>query len=160
MTETLIRIENINRREDRCPFNIEAVNKKYKSKYVGAFCLRDRDGDWINQPAYVFWQAKVPQPGFSNYFALVQGLDNQVLITSGESAFSEPIYCIVANDGEVIYSAYRHDFYQSRDGSAFIDGGRDYTRGSRVADAELRIIDGDFYLVDHHEEPQTDQVPG
>jgi len=154
MTERLVRIENINLREDRCPFNIDAVNKKYKSKYVGAFCLRGRDGGWVNHPAYVFWQAEPPQPGYSNYFALVQGLDNRVLITSGESAFSEPIYCIVANDGEVIYSSHRHDFYQSRDGSAFIDGGRDYVRGSQVATAEIRVIDGDLYLVQRQEQAQ------
>jgi hypothetical protein len=37
---------------------------------------------------------------------------------------------IVADNGEVIYSRYRHDFVYSTDRSVFVDGGRDYVKSS------------------------------
>jgi hypothetical protein len=40
----------------------------------------------------------------------------------------EPFQAVVANNGEVVWSRYRHDYRKSQDGSVWIDGGRDYLR--------------------------------
>ena len=78
-------------------------------------------------------------------------------------AFAVNTYClpehdiagIVANNGDVIYSRYRHDCRWSPDNSVMIDGGRDYTRyggpggdggGSLVS---LRIIEDILTIVDN-----------
>jgi hypothetical protein len=50
------------------------------------------------------------------------------MICDAITATQEDIWGVVANDGEVIYSRYRHDYRTSKDGSVMIDGGRDYTK--------------------------------
>lgn len=127
------------------PLKISAVEKKYNAKYVGQFCLKDKYGNWVNSPADVFWQAVPPQPGFSNYFALLfQG--GSLMITSGASAVADVIVGAQADDGEIIYSRYRHDYRTSTDKSVFIDGGRDYTRTNTSTHLiNMVIIDGEFY---------------
>lgn len=126
------------------PVHIPAVEKKYNAKFVGDFCLKAKGGGWINQPFAIFWQETPPVEGYSNYFALFVEND-KVMITSGESAFSEPIVGIVADDGEVVFSRYRHDCRESKDGSVMMDGGRDYTRCSPATAKNLLVhivIDG------------------
>jgi hypothetical protein len=54
------------------------------------------------------------------------------MITNAISAFEHPMLGVVADDGEVIVSGYRHDYRRSKDGTVFIDGGRDYTRYGRI----------------------------
>jgi hypothetical protein len=107
--------------------NVSAVEEKYNAVFMGDFCLRAKGGGWANAPAAVFWQAKPPVEGYSNYFALMfQG--EQLYITSGASAFESDIAAIEGPDGEIIHSRYRHDFRSLKGGGGFIDGGRDYTR--------------------------------
>ena len=108
------------------PIKIEIIEKKYNAKYVGDFCIMTKHG-WSESPVAIFWQEKPPVEGYSHYFGIFVQEDT-IYITSGESAFSKPIVGIVADDGEVVYSRYRHDFRSSKDGSVFIDGGRDYTK--------------------------------
>ena len=98
---------------------IKHFEKQYPSTYVADLCLKDKYGNWANEPAAIFYQETPPQPGFSNYFAVVVR-EQQTFITSGESAVSEPIIGIQADDGEVIFSRYRHDFRNSTDKSVFI----------------------------------------
>lgn len=125
---------------DKCsqPIDVAQIEKKYSSTYIGDFCLKTRDG-WSDTTAAIFYN---PAPdvslGHSHYFGIfvkyppfggyVAGGDGELYITKGDSAFSEPINGIIADDGEVIYSRYRHDFKTSTDGSVSIDGGRDYVR--------------------------------
>ena len=135
-------ISKLNTGREDCPFNIDAVEKKYNAKYVGELCLKSR-GDWVNAPASIFYQETPPVEGYSKYFALVIQ-NGTALITSGESAISEPIWVIEANDGELIYSRYRHDYRESKDKSVFIDGGRDYVRASSNKLISLEINDGKF----------------
>ena len=133
-----------NGREDTF-LKINEVESKYNAKYVGQFCLRDKHGNWANQPTEVFWQEKPPVEGYSIYFALFTR-DGSVFITSGESAVEGIIAGIRASDGEVIYSRYRHDFRPSKDGTVFIDGGRDYTKCSGLGNiVQLKVVDGEFY---------------
>jgi hypothetical protein len=130
-------------------FDIEKVEAKYKAKFVGQLCLKTRDGGWANSPADVYYQETVPVEGYSKYFALIYQ-HGSPYITSGASAVAPLISAVVADDGEVIYSRYRHDYRTSADGSVTIDGGRDYTKGSMHGKyISLKIVDGEFYELEN-----------
>lgn len=151
----------INNGRDECIIGekgIEHFEKQYNATYVADLCLKDREGNWANEPAAIFYQETPPVPGYSHYFAIiVRG--RQTLITSGESAVSEPITGVVADDGEVIFSRYRHDYRISKDNSVFIDGGRDYIRCSSTSRlVEINIVDGEM-LVKHLVNDLTPKKP-
>ena len=138
----------VNNGRDDAQFDINKVEIKYGAKFVGQFCVKTRDGGWANSPADVYWQAVPPIKGYSNYFALIQQ-HGTVYITSGASAVEPLINAVVAKDGEIIYSRFRHDYRTSTDGSADIDGGRDYVRRAKGGrDILLKIVDGQFYEVE------------
>lgn len=130
---------------------IKHFEVKYNATYISDLCLKTRDGNWAESPAAIFYQPTPPQPGYSHYFGVfLKG--NQAYITSGDSAVSEPISAIVADNGEILFSRFRHDFRQSTDGSVFIDGGRDYTKCNNPSKLiTLQIVDGQFI-------PQIDLV--
>jgi len=109
--------------------DIAKVEQKYHASWVGQFPLKDVDGMWTNFCGDVYYQESLPHPGYSHYFALVRRNDG-IVITSGQSAVEGVFAGVVAEDGEVIYSRYRHDYRTSKDGTVFVDGGRDYTRAS------------------------------
>ena len=130
--------------------DIAKVEAKYNAKFVGQFCLKDKHGNWVNNPADVYWQATPPQPGYSNYFALiVQG--GTLYITGAAIVESTIIDAVEADDGEILYSRYRHHYINSKDGSCFIDGGRDYTRTNRGT-IDLKVIDGEWYQLEPGDE--------
>lgn len=139
----------INNGRDECILaekGIAYFEEKYPSVYVADLCLKDKYGNWANEPAAIFYQETPPQPGYSHYFAVVVR-GTQTFITSGESAVSEPITGIEADNGEVIFSRYRHDFRESTDKSVFIDGGRDYTKHNNPSRlVEINIVDGEMLV--------------
>lgn len=142
-------LTTVNRGEKDCPFKINVVEEKYKAKFVGQFCLRDKIGNWANETVNVFWQETPPVEGYSNYFALFIR-DGKAVITSGASAVEGNIIAVEANNGEIIYSRCRWDCRTSADGSTWIDGGRDYVRtGVPVKQLTIQVIDGDFYEVEN-----------
>ncbi len=138
---------------------VKHFEEKYKSgkaKYVADLCVKDKYGNWGNEPAAIFYQETPPDPNFSNYFAIiVRG--NDAYILDGSSAVSEPITGAVAQNGEVIFSAYRNDFKQSKDGSVFIDGGRDYLRTNASNIVAINIVDGKFMLASVERNLKDDQ---
>ena len=109
---------------------IKKIEEMYSAKYIGAFCTRRKDGTWHEMPLDVFYVSNPDvEKGHKNYFGMFYDqLDDAVKITDATSAVSDEMVGVVANDGEVIVSGYRHDYRKSRDGSVFIDGGRDYIR--------------------------------
>jgi len=109
---------------------IKMLEDMYKAKYVGAFCTKRKDGTWHEMPVDVFYNSSPDtSKGHKNYFGVFYDhMNDTVMITDATSAVSEKMTGVVANDGEVIVSGYRHDYRKSRDGSVFIDGGRDYLR--------------------------------
>lgn len=133
-------------------FNIEKVEAKYNAKFVGQFALKTKDGGWSGDSCGdVYYQEKVPVEGYSNYFALIIQMGS-TYITSGASGVSGIINGVIADDGEIIYSRYRHDYRTSTDGSTFIDGGRDYVRGGTHGRyIQMKVIDGEFYQLEDHE---------
>ena len=128
-------------------FNIPEVEKKKNATYVGEFCLKNTSGGWADEAASVFYQETPPQEGFSNYFALFQR-NGTVYITSGQSAIEPVIMAVQADDGEIIYSRFHHDYRSSKDGSVFVDGGRDYFRVGGTNIVPLKVVDGKFTLAD------------
>lgn len=140
---------NINYGTTEVGINIDAVEKHYGVKYIGDFCLKNRDGGWCEFPTAIFYQANPNiELGHSNYLGVfVRQNDNAIMLTNGASAFDDPITGVVANDGEIIYSRYRHDFRTSTDGTAFVDGGRDYVRRNIVSKTVTLVIDKDKLVV-------------
>jgi hypothetical protein len=139
----------INNGRDECIIGKKGIShfeKKYNATYVADLCLKDKNGNWTNEPAAIFYQETPPVPGYSHYFAiLVRG--NKAIITNGESAVSEPIIGIQADNGEIIFSRYRNDFRQSQDKSVFIDGGRDYIKHNNPERlVEINIVDGKMFF--------------
>ena len=145
---------NIDIGDNHHGFDHSAVEKKYNAKYVGHFALNQGSG-WTEIPAAVYYQ-ETPPNGYSKYMGLVVYPSGAVYITGAQSAADVVMVGIVADNGDVIYSRFRHDYRTSADDSVTIDGGRDYTktsgRGGRAV--YLQIIDGVVQIVEH--EPNAD----
>lgn len=126
------------------PDQLEKIEAHYEAKYVCETCLKHRDGGWVNSSVSIFYQSdpsKVPEGG-SAWFGLFYRQNNpepdapyQLFIVNAISAVEQDIDGIVAENGDVLYSQYRHDYRWSPDKTVMIDGGRDYTRhnmGGRI----------------------------
>jgi hypothetical protein len=143
----------ITKSEQFTPEGIEKIEAHYDAKYVCETCVKRADG-WMNDAVVVFYQddpSKVPEGG-SQWFGLYLTSDGSLMITNAISAVETDIDGIVANNGDVIYSKYRHDFRYSPDGSVMIDGGRDYTKHNNGGDiVTLRIVKDKLTLVEDGE---------
>lgn len=123
----------INYGQNTTGLDINRIEQKHHAKYMGDFCLKTTSGEWSTEPAAIFWQETPPVEGYSNYFGIIRQR-GVLFITSGASAFKEPIRAAVAKNGEIIYSRWRHDYRGSTDGSVHVDGGRDYYKCSFQSD--------------------------
>jgi len=133
-----------------CEFDIEAVCEKYNAKYMGVWCLKTRNGNWAEEPSAVFYVENPDMTmGHTHYFGLFSRMGS-VYITKGDSAFeNQPLSGVIADNGEVLISRYRHDYTKSEDNTVWIDGGRDYTRSGMYAPAkfaDVSVMDGVFYV--------------
>lgn len=138
------KLTTVNTCRDDCPFKIEQVEAHYKAKFVGMLPGKTRDGSWALDPLAVFYQETPPVKGYSNYMGLLIR-DGKTYITSGASAVEGIIVGAVAANGEIIYSNCRWDMRHSKDGSVWIDGGRDYVRTGGAKLINMVIIDGEFH---------------
>ncbi len=142
------------------PEQLEKVEAHYGAKYVCETCLQGRGGGWVNSSVSIFYQAdpsKVPDGG-SQWFGLflkrVNPVDEdnpvQLHIVNAISAVEKDIEGIIAENGDVIYSRFRHDYRWSPDESVMIDGGRDYTRTSACPNGmvTLRIVEDKLTIVE------------
>jgi len=140
----------INYGENQVPLDPDKIIEKYGGTYIGNFCLPARIGGWVNNPVMVFYQPNPPNPDYSNYYAMYVDEYDRVFIADGLPAFREGIAGVVADDGEIIFSRYRHDYRTSSDGSVIIDGGRDYTKTNTTNTVHL-VIDKDKLVVKSEE---------
>jgi hypothetical protein len=108
------------------PEGIRQIEQKYNARYVFECCLKGREG-WVNFPAAIFY-TEIAHPQGSNYLALYLDETGQPMITDGISATERTFVGVKADNGDIIYSRYRHDYRVSPDKSVWIDGGRDYLR--------------------------------
>jgi hypothetical protein len=129
---------------DNHGFKLDVVEEMYKAKYVGEFTLRTKGG-WANLPVAVFY-TKEKHPEGSNYFGLFIDPFRGALITNAISAV-ENVWNGVLNPetGEVLYSAYRHD-YQTH-GNLMADGGPEYLRSSMHPVVQFQIKDGTLHYI-------------
>ncbi len=103
---------------------IPLIEERYNAKFVCETCIKNRDY-WRNEPSMIFYSEK-KHPEGSNYFA-VSELNGKIVISDGISA-TEPFVGVVADNDEIVYSRFRHDYRTSSDKSVSIDGGRDYIK--------------------------------
>lgn len=116
---------------------IKKIEETYRATYVCDSSVKTKDGGWSYSPVAVFYQPH-PPPEMSNYFGMYRR-DGAVMICKGDSA-TKPFDGVVADNGDVIYSRYRHDYRGSPDGSVFVDGGREYTRwGGKVLNVKRLV---------------------
>lgn len=107
--------------------DIKKAEKAKNATYMGDFSVKTKNG-WSRQSIAIFYQEN-PAEGHTHYFGLYKdNLTGQLMITAGDSAFSEPITGIASSDGEVVYSRSGHDFRSLSNGEGCIDGGREYFR--------------------------------
>lgn len=108
-------------------FTDEQLDKIEKLKNAKFVCETSHEGKHI---AVFYGDVAHPVSG-SRYFGLYysySATDKTLLITDGAFIEKQTIDGIRADNDDVIYSTYRHDFVTSPDGSVSIDGGRDYTK--------------------------------
>lgn len=115
--------------------NIAAIERVRNATYV---CDTEHKGVHVA----VFYGAEPHPVSNSRYFALYRDNGGTLMITNGAFVEEQEIAGIMADNGDVIYSAYRHHFNKSPDGSVFIDGGREYTRSSGGTFVTLLVRDG------------------
>lgn len=145
----------VNRGDSYWKFDTAKVEKLRNCVYVTDLAARTRDGGWSETPISVFWQEKLADPSHSHYFGLYRetflGSEGRLLITNASSAVEGDWDAVQAASGEVIFSRWRHDYRTSADGTAMVDGGRDYFRFHAHGLAKLVKVklDGpDFVLVE------------
>lgn len=136
------------------PEEIAGIEEHYSAKYVCETCINGPNG-WVNSSVSIFYQPdpdKVPEGGsqwFGLFFRPGRALDvEELMICNAISAVDHDIEGIVADNGDVIYSRYRHDYRFSPDGSVMIDGGRDYARNNGGGEiVTLRIVKDKLCIV-------------
>ena len=119
---------------------IAKIEKSYNAKYVMDSCLQHKDGRYNNARALIFYTEK-KHPNGSHYMALFKKHDTIAntlywMITNGETGVTGEFSGLLFEDGSLMHSAYRHDYFSY--GNAFVDGGRDYMK---------RPLNGDFKVV-------------
>lgn len=125
---------------------IKSVEDVYHGKFVGQFPLGPDD------VIDIYYQ-EIPERTHSQYFGISIRTDyvtnmSHAIISNGTRYINKDITGIVADNGEIIYSRYRHDYRISADKSVFIDGGSDYIRCSDPTRLiKLQVIEGDFYEI-------------
>jgi len=125
---------------------IELVEARYNAEYVADLCLRDDHGNWTDEPFAVFWTPILTKPEYTHYFGL-QGRNGQVFVVNGISITEGFWEGAEADNGEIIFSRFRHDNRVSSDETAMVDGGRDYFR-YRGRPVRLRVVGPDFEIVE------------
>lgn len=116
--------------------DVPYIEEKYNAKFIGKWSVRASNGSWT-EPVHVFYEEKPPK-GYTNYFA-IYAQSGKPYIAEASSAFTQ-LTGVLANDGELLVSKHRHDYVESKDGSTFIDGGRDYIHtnaNARLVEVEM-----------------------
>lgn len=126
--------------------DIKNFEEKYKVKFVCESSIKSNNG-WRDASSLIFYN-EIPHPKGSNYMAFSYDyIKDEYVISDGISVADIEIYGVVADNGDVIYSRFRHDYRFTKDNSAWIDGGRDYTRSCAGRSVTLMIIDGQLKVI-------------
>ena len=114
---------------------IAYIEKQYNAKFVDTFDL----GYIVD----VFYNENPDtSKGHKNYFGIQRiAHANKIGISDATKVLSVPLWGLMADNGEIIFSRYRHDFRVSEDGTVSIDGGLDYFRCSIRSDDTSLTMD-------------------
>lgn len=135
----------INKGSSQLPVKIKQIERCYCAKYVCDLCILT-DAGWSEQPVQIYYVKTPSEPHFPHYFGVF--VKNGVaVLTCAASAAGVKMFAVEAEDGEIIFSRYRHDYRQSKDGTAFIDGGRDYSRYGGGTPLNLILVDGTLRII-------------
>lgn len=116
---------------------IQFLEEKYKAKYVIDTCLRTVKEGWANFPAAIFYTEETHPQG-SNYFAMFKDpTTDDWMISNGYEAVQGVFHGILFEDGELVHSRFRHDYFVHRE--AMADGARDYFRTSTCPEGAKHI---------------------
>ena len=135
--------ERLNRDSGLSDEVLKLICDKYNAQYV---CDTEHHG----QAAYVFYGDKPHEVSKSRYFAIIfqydpfPSVERKPYIINGAFVLEQTFGTAVADDGELLFSRGRHDYRQSKDGSAMVDGGRDYLRTNGCKTIRLRVRRGKF----------------
>lgn len=125
---------------------IKDIELKYNAKYVIDSCLKSDSGNWLNFPA-AFFYTEEKHPRGSNYFAMYSL--GGWMITNGIRVSEGVFHGILFEDGELVHSRYRHDWFEHR--KAMVDGGRNYFRTSTCPEGakqvKFNIVNGEIKRV-------------
>ena len=85
-----------------------------------------------------------PHPEFGNrYFGLYQNHSGNIMITNADKVEDFEFGLIEDDDGNLQYSAHRHDYKKFENGN-MIDGGRAYIRSSGCPVYMYVVLDGEM----------------
>ena len=128
---------------------VKYIEEKYNGKYICETSVRGVTGIWTYDPAILFY-SEIPHPEGSNYFGIIEGFKREYKIFNALPVMPETIDAVVANNGDIIYSHYRHHYNISTDGSVWIDGGRSYTRHGNHIMKILKIVEDRLEIVSNN----------
>ena len=131
---TLLNLESVNFGEKQ----IKTICSVRNAEYVG-----DTEKDGV--VCSVFYGKEAHPVSGSRYFAIYYDTSKTLMITDGSFIEDQRFSVVTSNEGEKIYSRYRHDMRYSEDGSVFIDGGREYTRTNSIYET-YKVVDGKFVI--------------
>lgn len=124
-----------------------AVEALHRARYITDLTVWVGSGEWTDEPLAVFWVAD-PAAGASHYLGILPERRAGILRTNDAASVADGFWLgRMADDGEVIFSRWRHDWRQSQDGSCWVDGGRDYGRGGGGKRIRLRLVRSEFEIV-------------
>jgi hypothetical protein len=127
--------------------DIDKIEKQYDCKFVCESAIRVRNS-WRESPSLIFYSQE-PHPEGSNYMAFSYDFNKDCYVVSDGISVTEVEFSgIVANNDDVIYSRYRHDYRLSSDKSVWIDGGRDYHRSCSGFTVYMKIINGELTIIE------------
>lgn len=154
-------------------FDRKKVEEAKDCFYVADLCIRTRPGNWSDFPVAVFWQP-YPKPEHSPYFGLyfdttpyfsssgsMSMRHGALRICSAVSVAEGEWDAVMAADGEIIFSRWRHDCRHSTDRSAMVDGGRDYGRfsiGEGAKAVRLKLDGPRFVVVEDVSQPAARDI--
>lgn len=135
-------------------FNIEkAMEHLNADKFLGEFCVKNKDGGWVNMPVAMFYSENPDtSKGHKNYpFLYLDPIDGQLFVSAldkeqmDEQRKVRGVYCTLCDSA--FFSQFRHDYVNCEcDNEAFVDGGRDYFKAG--AKDMTKVIQVEFDLID------------
>ena len=132
---------------------IAEIEEHYNAKYIIDACVKNINGYWVDFPAAIFHTEKAHPQG-SNYMAMYWSENDGWMLADGFNAIQGVFHGFVFDDGELIHSRYRHDYFKHRD--TMVDGGREYFKSSLCPEGarsiQFKIVDG--IIIEHTKEDQ------